>query len=323
MAQLIQSLFEEQKEYINHFFNHVDADQMEEFFQICLACTGMIIFTGVGKSGIVAEKIAATLISTGTRALYLPPTNFLHGDLGIVTSEDLVILLSKSGDTEELLEIVPFFRQKKAKILSVVSHDQSRLEKITDFTIHLPVKKELCPFDLAPTTSTAVQLLFGDLLATALMRAKGIGVEEYASNHPSGAIGRKLKMTLRVEEIMLKGKQIPLCFPKTKLVDALMELSNKKCGCLLIANEARDLLGIFTDGDLRRSLQVDGPKVLEKTMETLMVKSPITIEKNLFAWDAARIMQKDPKKWVMVAPVLEKNKVVGIIRMHDIIQAGG
>lgn len=317
---MMQELFEEQRRYLTHFFDKIDQGRAEAFFDACLKCSGLIVLTGVGKSGIIAEKIATTLISTGTKALYLPPTNFLHGDLGIVTEKDLLILMSKSGETEELLNLVPFARRRKAHILSIVSNPNSRLYRECDLSISLPVERELCPFDLAPTTSTAVQLLFGDALAVALMRAKEFSLNEYASNHPSGSIGKKI--TLRVEDIMMQGEQLPLCSPDDRLVDMLVELSNKKCGCLVVVDEKKHLKGIFTDGDLRRALQNHGSSVLEKKIGALMTASAICIPRNILAWEAMQVMQKDPKRWVMVVPVLDDKQVVGVVRMHDIVQAG-
>lgn len=317
---MLKDLFNEQRRYLNTFFDTVDSTAAEEFFATCLACKGLLVFTGVGKSGIIAEKIATTLVSTGTKALYLPTTNFLHGDIGILSSEDLLICLSKSGETEELLSLVPFVRKRQAKLLAVVSNPHSRLAKEADLSVHLPVEKELCPFDLAPTTSTAVQLIFGDILAVALMKAKGFSLNDYALNHPSGAIGKKA--TLYVSDLMRKEEQLPLCRPSDRLIDMLVELSNKKCGCLVVTDEKKELKGIFTDGDLRRALQNQGPTVLEKRMEALMTPSAIYVTPKIMAWEAAKIMQKDPKRWIMVAPVVEGGEVVGVIRMHDIVQAG-
>ncbi len=320
-AEIIEELFAKQKQYINYFFDSLDLAAAAPFFQACLDCRGSLIFTGVGKSGIIAEKIAMTLVSTGTRAHFLSPINFLHGDIGMISSEDAVVMLSKSGEAEELLNILPFFKRREAKILTIVSNPVSRLAKIADVSVYLPVEKELCPFDLAPTTSTAVQLLFGDLLAAALMRAKGFSLDDYIQNHPLGSIGKK--MTVKVKDLMLSGEDIPLCTPQQKLVEVLVALSNKKCGCLLVVDSQNNLLGIFTDGDLRRGLQREGAKVLEEKMEDLMTRTPIFVTQNLLAWDAIKIMQRDPLRWVMVAPVLgEEGNVVGIIRMHDIVQAG-
>lgn len=317
---MLKDLFEEQRSYINYFFAHVDYKKAEEIFNTFLACKGLIVFTGIGKSGIIAEKIAMTLTSTGTKALFLPPINFLHGDIGIVSSDDIVVLVSKSGETEELLNLVPFIHRRKAKTIAFVSNSQSRLAKDCDMHMFLPVEKELCPFDLAPTTSTAIQLIFGDVLAVALMNAKGFSVSEYAHSHPSGALGKKMNLT--VGDIMIKGDHVPICHIEDRLVDVLVELSNKKCGCLLVVDNQKNFLGIFTDGDLRRSLQAIGSKVLEHQMGSLMTVSAYWTDKETLAWDAMKVMQKDPKRWIMVLPVLEGRKVVGIIRMHDIIQSG-
>lgn len=318
--EIIKELFFNQKQYINHFFNELDLEQASAFFEVCRQCRGNLIFTGVGKSGIIAEKIAMTLISTGTRAHFILPGNFLHGDIGIISPEDIVVMMSKSGWAEELLHILPFLKRRGAKILTIVSNPDSKLARAADMTITLPVEKELCPFNLAPTTSTEVQLLFGDLLAIALMKAKGFSLDEYAYNHPSGSIGKK--MTLRVEDLMLSGERIPFCAPDDKLVKVLADLSDKKCGCLIVAGPKKELLGIYTDGDLRRSLQKEGAKALEKTMEDLMTKMPISVSQNLLALDAIKIMQNDTSKRVMVTPVVDQEQVVGVIRMHDIIQAG-
>jgi arabinose-5-phosphate isomerase len=316
----LQLLFEEQRRLIESFYDNLDIAAAEQCFAACQNCMGMIILTGVGKSGIIAEKIAMTLVSTGTRALYLPAMNFLHGDIGIISAEDLVLMFSKSGESEELLDLLPHIRRKGAKTVALVSNPESRLALRTDLSLCLPVEKELCPFDLAPTTSTEVQLLFGDVLAMALMQESGFGVDEYALNHPSGLIGRKI--STRVRDLMKQGEEIPLCFPSDRLVDVIVELSNKKCGCLLICSPKGELLGIFTDGDLRRALQTNGAAVLEKKMEQLMTKDPLHIEAETLAIQALELMESDPKRIVTVLPVVEEGRVIGILRMHDIIQAG-
>lgn len=317
---LLKNILDEQQQYLDHYFRNLDLKQVEKTVDACMRTPGLIVFTGVGKSGIIAEKIAMTLISTGTKALYLPPTNFLHGDIGILSSEDMLVLISRSGETEELLNLVPFARMRNARLLGIVSNPQSRLAKLCDEFVNLPVEKELCPFDLAPTTSTAVQLLFGDLLAVSLMRLKQFDLSSYALNHPSGSIGKK--MSVKVSDIMFKDGQVPLCSPQDKLIDVLVELSNKKCGALLITDPQGELLGIFTDGDLRRALQSQGSSVLDQPIQALMTASPLSIDQDELAWDALKVMQRDPKKYVMVLPVLDKKKVVGILHMHALVQSG-
>jgi arabinose-5-phosphate isomerase len=317
---MLPELLKEQRRYIDHYFDHLDLSEVDKVVQECLKTKGLIIFTGVGKSGIIAEKIAMTMISTGTKALYLPPTNFLHGDIGILSENDLFVLISRSGETEELLNLVPFAKKRGTRLLAIVSNPQGRLAKHCDLAITLPFEKELCPFDLAPTTSTTVQLLFGDLLAVAMMRFKGFDLSAYALNHPSGAIGKKMSVT--VDELMFKDDHLPIATLDVHLAEVLAELSDKKLGALLIIDEQKNFLGIFTDGDLRRALQNQGPGVLEKPMRELMTVNALTIGKGKLAWEALKIMQKDPKKFVMVLPVVEEGKAVGILRMHDIVQAG-
>jgi arabinose-5-phosphate isomerase len=244
----------------------------------------------------------------------------LHGDLGILTQEDLVIFLSKSGETEELLSLIPFIRKKGAKLASIVSKQESRLAKNADCFVCLPVQRELCPFDLAPTTSTVAQLLFGDALAIALMQAKQLSMQDYAFNHPAGAIGKK--MTLTVENLMFQGECVPLAEGTRILSDVLYDLTEKKCGCLVVVDKEHAMQGIVTDGDIRRALQIQGSEILKKQVADLMTHCAITTSKDALVWEALKVMQKDPKKWITVLPVLENRKVVGLLRMHDIIQAG-
>jgi arabinose-5-phosphate isomerase len=180
--------------------------------------------------------------------------------------------------------------------------------------------KEICPHDLAPTTSTAIQLLFGDLLAIALMRKKSFSVADFALNHPGGLLGRRI--TLRVRDLMFKGIQLPKAKPTDTLIDMLHEFSSKKCGCLLVVDEMDALLGIFTDGDLRRCIQQRGPSALEGTLEMLMTKNPKSVHSDQMALEAARVMEEDPGKLITVLPVLDGKKLVGLVRMHDIVQLG-
>jgi len=317
---MIKELLEESKKNLDHFFQNINPSEVDSLVNLCFSCKGLIVCTGVGKSGIIAEKIATTLASTGTKALYLPTLNFLHGDIGILSEGDIVIMLSKSGESEELVNLIPFIRRKKAKIIGVTSSTSSRLFRQSDSQIFLPMEKELCQFDLVPTTSTQLQLLFGDVLAVALMKLRNFNLQEYALNHPSGTIGKK--MTLTVQDLMIKGSNLPVCRRKDKLSDVLLELTRKKCGTLLVLGENEELEGIFTDGDLRRALQQHGTEVLRQEIDTLMTHSAISVESESLAWDAMQHMQKDANKWVMVTPVVKNNRVVGLLRMHDIIQAG-
>ena len=317
---MLKDLFEEYQRNLNFFFDHIDVNATKKIYDLFLACNGMLIFTGVGKSGIIAEKLAMTMISTGTKALYLPPMNALHGDIGIMTDKDVLICISKSGETDELLSLIPFAQKKGAKTVAWVSNPHSKLLQVCDAGISLPLNKELCPFDLAPTTSTAIQLIFGDVLSVALMKGKKFSLDDYAFNHPAGNIGKKISLT--VDELMVKGEHLPLCSPNDRLREVLVTLTNKQCGCVLIVDPRERIQGIFTDGDLRRALQNDAAATLEKQIKDLMTSSFIRTQSGMLAWDALRLMQKDPSRRVMMMPVLENGNLVGLIRMHDIVQAG-
>jgi arabinose-5-phosphate isomerase len=317
---LIDTLFCQSQAHLGYFFEHLDLDELRAVVNQLLTCQGTIFLTGVGKSGIISQKIAMTMSCYGIRALSLCPTNALHGDIGLVSDKDIVLLLSKSGETEELLHLCPALRNKGASLIAVVSSRNSRLAKACDSSIFLPVAKELCPFDLAPTTSTVVQLLFGDLVATALMRHKSVSVDDFAGNHPAGRIGRRI--TLRVRDVMLQGAMIPLCSPEAALVDILVELSDKRCGCILAVDSEKRLLGIFTDGDLRRALQKGGSGALSLPVGDLMTSSPRLAHPEMFAYDAMCLMESDQKRAITVLPVVDNGFVVGLIKLHDIVQSG-
>lgn len=318
---MIKDLLKKEKESLIHFLDHVDPQAVERFVLLLRDCPGYLIFTGVGKSGLIAEKIAMTMNSTGSKGLYISPMNALHGDIGIATPNDIVIMLSKSGESEELLQLVPFLRNKGVKVACIVNNPQSRLSKAVDHTLVLPLEKELCPFDLAPTVSATTQLIIGDIIAVALMQMSHFTMDEYARNHPSGRIGRRV--VTRVRDLMISGDAVPACSPETPVIDALSELSNKGCGCVMIINEKKELLGIFTDGDLRRSLQKEGASILNTPLEKLMSKNPRYIDVSDLAYSALQLMESNQKRPISVLAVLDDQKqLVGVIKMHDIVQAG-
>lgn len=317
---MLHQLFELAQQNIDYFFEKIDIGGSEQVFNLFLRCRGVIFFTGIGKSGLVASKIAATMTSTGTKALYVSPQDALHGDIGIVSPEDLFVFLSKSGESEELLQLTPFLRNKGVKLVAVVSKDNSRLTRACDVSMVLPFKSELCPFDLAPTTSSIIQLIFGDVMAVALMRKKQFTLDAYALNHPAGQIGKR--SVLKVTDLMLKEEQLPLCHPHQKLGDLLDLMSEKRCGCLLVVDDQHRLQGIFTDGDLRRSLQQRNGNVLDTPIGDLMTKGGRSISHAAYAWEAVRKMEEDHQKPIMVLPVVDQGKVQGLIKMHDLVQSG-
>lgn len=317
---MIKTLFENQRLYLNYFFDRINVEEVEAVFKKILDCKGMVIVSGVGKSGHIAQKIAATLVSTGTKASFLSPSEALHGDIGFLSSDDIFLAFSKSGESEELLNVLPYINNKKIPTIAIVSHPLSRLAKICSLTVHLPVEKELCPYNLVPTISTSVQLIFGDCLAISLMQAKQFTINDFAKNHPAGFLGKKI--TAKVSDLMLKTKELPLCKPNDRLIDLLHELSVKKCGCLLIVTENFQLEGIFTDGDLRRAIQEKGTGALLKTIGDLMNRSAETISPNSLILKAIEKMEQNPEKPFTTLPVVENNILIGLIRMHDIVQTG-
>lgn len=318
---MLKELIENGKQYIDHFFQHLDLAATEELLKELEGCTGTIFFSGIGKSEVMAKKIAVTMTSTGTKALFMAPTNALHGDIGMLAANDLFIMLSRGGETEELLNLVPYVKNKGAKTIAIVSDPKSRLSRMCDMSISLPLARELCPFNLVPTTSTQIQMIFGDLLAIALMRRKNFTLDDYAENHPSGKIGRRI--TTKVEDLMLRNEAVPTCGPDELLLNALVELSKKRCGCILVIDEENKLLGIFTDGDLGRALNAHGSDALKNSMSKMMKTSPRCISKDKLAWEAVQEMESNPAFPITVMAVTDENrKLLGVIKMHDILQAG-
>ena len=317
---MLKNLLENYQNTLNYFFDRFDQKKAFEFYKLCVSCKGALVFTGVGKSGIIADKLAMTLTSTGTKALFLPPMNALHGDIGMISREDILICISKSGESKELIDLLPYVHQREVKTVAWVSNPHSKLFRRCKHSVHLPLDKELCPFDLAPTTSTAIQLIFGDVLAMALMKEKKFSLEEYAQNHPAGSIGKKIM--LKVEDLMLVGNQIPICTEEAVLSEAILELTEKQCGCILVVDQHFSLQGVFTDGDLRRAFTQASKGVLERKMGELMTRKFLFTEPKEQVSSILSLMQKNPKKWVTIMPVLDQKRLIGLIRMHDIVHAG-
>lgn len=317
----LMQLFNTYNSELNSFFSKLEHEEVDTVFRALKECKGLIFFCGVGKSALVAEKMAVTMTATGTRAVYIGPLAAMHGDIGLLTEKDVFVAISKSGETDELLNLFPYVRNKGARIIAMTSNPQSRIAKAADLRLNLPVDKELCPFNMAPTVSTTTQMIVGDALAIALMQDRQFSLDEYAMNHPAGTIGKRI--TVKVRDLMLRGSQVPLASPKDKLIDTLVELSNKRAGCVLVIDQNEILLGIFTDGDLRRALQKHGSSVLELPLETLMTPGGRFIGPDALAWEAMKLMENNQKSPIMVLPVVDNTrKVLGLIKMHDILQSG-
>jgi arabinose-5-phosphate isomerase len=321
MREILENLLLLEKKVITTFIDQLALEPLERVLKMILNCKGIIFFSGVGKSGLIAKKIANTMTSTGTRALFLSPANALHGDIGVVQEIDLCILISKSGETEELNALMPTLRHKKVQTIAIVHNGLSKLARSVDVALVLPEVQELCPFDMAPTASTVTQLIVGDVLSMALMREKKLSQEEYAVMHPAGRIGRRI--SLKVQDLMLTKEALPTCYPDSLLVDALVELSNKKCGCVLGVDKENQIQGIFTDGDLRRALQNKGTKALEYPVKDLMTKQIRSTAPEIRAFEAMRQMEENREQLIYALPVVDKERrLVGLIKMHDLVQSG-
>ena len=294
------------------------ASQLDKsFITLCdkvIKCDGKFIIMGVGKSGHIAQKISATLSSTGTPSVFIHPTEAAHGDMGLIDKKDIVLLISNSGETDEIINILPSLKRHCKEVASLTSNNKSSIAKSADIKIQLKSKKEACPLNLAPTSSTTNAMVFGDALAIALLEAKGFTQKDFASSHPAGKLGKKL--ITQVEDLMHKGHAVPKVSADTILDKALLEITKKNLGITLIVEKTR-LVGIFTDGDLRRCInkKVD---IQNTKIKDVMTKKFKTINSDALAIDAANIME-DNKVFTLV--VIDKNKHIGVISMHDLIEA--
>lgn len=296
------------------------APRIDESFamagQIILESQGKVVVIGMGKSGHIAKKIAATLASTGTPAFYVHPGEASHGDLGMIGEQDVVIAISNSGETSEVTSLLPLLKRKSIPIISMTGKPQSTLSSNAQVNLNIAVEKEACPLNLAPTSSTTATLAMGDALAVALLEARGFTEADFAYSHPGGSLGKKL--LLHVSDVMVKGEEIPM-IPSSALVrDALIEISAKGLGMVAIVNESGQLQGVFTDGDLRRML--DHVDIKTSRIEDVMTKNCITIKATSLAVDALNIL--DEKRINGLFVVDEQMQVVGALNMHNLFKAG-
>lgn len=289
----------------------------EEAVDLIYHCEGRVIVTGMGKSGIVARKIVATMNSTGTPSIFLHPTDAVHGDLGMVRREDVVICISKSGDTEEIHQLLPMLRRIGVKIISMVGNVGSHLARNSDLILDVSVREEACPHDLAPTASTTATVVMGDALAIALLHRRNFTKEDFAVFHPGGSLGKRL--LLRVEEMMIQGVQIPLVRDTVTLSNAIVEMTSKRLGATCVVDADGRLKGIITDGDLRRLLQVTRD-ISNVTAAEAMTKNPKTIRKEMLA--AIALEEMEEFKITQLIVVDDHHKPVGMIHLHDLVKAG-
>ena len=295
-------------------------DQLDNNFdnacQLCLDCSGKIIVMGMGKSGHIADKLAATLASTGTPSFFVHPGEASHGDLGMISRSDVVMALSNSGKTEEIVSLLPILKSLGIKIIAMTGDNNSKIATASDVHIDVGVEEEACPMNLSPTASTTAALAMGDAIAVALLEKRGFSVEDFAKSHPGGSIGKKL--LLLVKDIMHTDKQIPIVFQDQNLAQGLMEMSEKTLGMTAVINETGELVGIFTDGDLRRTLEAN-VDIQTTLMREVMTQNCITVTPNFLAVKAVEIIQ-DNKITSLV--VVEENKIIGALNIHDLFRAG-
>jgi arabinose-5-phosphate isomerase len=291
--------------------------QFEAAVDIIAKCGGRVIVCGMGKSGLVARKIAATLSSTGTPSIFLHSAEAVHGDLGQVTSKDIVIIISQSGETEETVRLLPLVRKMGAKIIVMSGNPKSTLARHGDLHLNIEVKAEGCPLGLAPMASTTVTMALGDALAACLIDRKKFKKEDFALYHPGGSLGRKL--LLKVEDIMRKEGSFARVKAAAKVKDVLWSITKARCGCACVVDGKHKLLGIFTDGDLRRHLE-NGPLVLERKVSEVMTKKPTSIGKEKLAAQAFDILKN---RKIDELPVVDRlGRVVGLLDVQDLLKAG-
>ncbi|MDD9340934.1 MAG: arabinose-5-phosphate isomerase KdsD [Providencia heimbachae] len=296
------------EQYINHDFDRA--------CQLIFTCQGKVVVMGMGKSGHIGKKIAATLASTGTPSVFVHPGEASHGDLGMINNKDVVLAISNSGESGEILALLPVLKRIKVPLICMTNNPDSNMGKYADIHLCIKVPQEACPLGLAPTTSTTATLVMGDALAIALLTARGFTADDFALSHPGGALGRKLLLLVR--DLMSRGDDIPYISKSASLREALVEITRKKLGMTVICDDEMNIEGIFTDGDLRRIFDM-GIDLNNAKIADLMTPGGIRVSPNILAVEALNLMQS---KHVTSLLVAENNKLVGVLHMHDLLQAG-
>ncbi len=305
-----------ERDAVGGLLQHLDAS-FERACTILLGCRGRVVVSGMGKSGHIGTKIAATLASTGTPAMFVHPAEASHGDLGMITANDVVLALSNSGNTAELITLLPLLKRLRVPVISMTGNSDSLLAKTADVNLDISVAQEACPLNLAPTSSTTATLVMGDALAIALLEARGFTAEDFAFSHPGGTLGRKL--LLKVEDVMRSADAVPKVRLGTALSRALLEMSAKGLGMTTIVDDHDVLLGLFTDGDLRRALD-RGVDIQHTLIDTVMNRNSKTVSAQMLAAEALNIM--DNYKISALVVVDAQNHPIGAVHVHDLLRAG-
>lgn len=295
----------------------LDQKSVESAVEMLACCDSKVIVTGVGKSGVIAQKIAQTMTSTGTIAVFVHPSDALHGSLGVIARGDVVIALSNSGETDEILLLLPTLKTRGTKLISIVGNADSTLARQSDVVLDASVDKEACPLNLAPTTSTTVALAVGDAIAMTLMEAKNLTAADFAANHPAGRLGKRL--TLRVADLMHASPNVS---PDANWLTVVKAISEHALGAVNVVGAENELIGIVTDGDLRRTIEKTAPENLaDLRAEQMMTAAPTVALPEMLAYDALRLMENRPRQ-ISVLPVVAGEKCVGLLRLHDVVRSG-
>ena len=319
MLEEIDRVFQLEINTLTNVRKHLDKSYLEAA-ELLFQCSGKVIVTGMGKSGLIAQKIASTMVSTGTVAAFLHPGDGLHGDVGIIREGDVVLALSKSGETEELLSLLLYVKKIGVPVITITARPESMLGKASNLVLFTPIDEEACPLDLAPTSSTTAALVVGDALAMTLMKKRGVTPEQFALWHPGGQLGKRLLLT--VADVMRSGEDNPVVDLGTSVKVMLYEISSKRCGAVSIIGDDGKLIGLITDYDVRRKLEEDGD-IFSSTIADIMNPNPSSAYSDDLAITAMETMRNRPNPF-LVLPVLDraKNKVVGMLHLHDLISKG-
>lgn len=314
---IAKKVLKTEAEAISGLIEKLNSD-FEKAVDIIYQCKGRVVVTGMGKSGLVGKKIAATLASTGTPAFFLHPAEAIHGDLGMVTSDDVVIAISNSGETNELVSLIPFLKRFDVGLITMTGNPDSAISATADLNLDVSVREEACPFGVVPTASTTAAMAMGDAIAVALLIKRGYREEDFAFLHPGGSLGKKL--FVKVKDLMHSGNALPVVPPSISMIKAVMEISSKRLGLTIVADDDQKILGIVTDGDVRRGIERWDKTLFDMKAEDVMSRNPKTISEDELAAKALSIMENHSITALVVPD--EEGRAKGIIHLHDILKQG-